>query len=488
MARTPLLTRLQSLLYPLVQQNNVSDAMLMGPAESLGTIEASVDLLANDGRGFQPGTVTIGANLTTLTQSAAVDRVEPNGTVIYKALVDWTTQFRAGDEVVLGGSVLGNNAIRTIATVSATTMTVTAPFTAAEAELFYAKPTKALLRRCRELLLFPGGYETDTELRALLEDWIPTMQQRGSLLGTTTEMNRVTNSTSTSVLQTLPDLAALGTGVSYTHSTKILTGGTWTSLDAGEAVTVVGSTKDSDGRYTVYDRSGSNLVLGHRAARSTHYPRHLVAGMTELQFKEDRALGLLKVRLLNTAGTSQTVAFTVTVTGATAGATTLLAGTGTASVAGGVVTASLTAAGASQASPAASELSLALTGLSATSTFQVAVTSGTPTAVRVGELGLSISGLTLWPWRWGGVVRTGLRSQMNETGLTVYILARPGFYLGVGSPSSIEEDAYTMASPDEFVVVEVDHRNPTNYTEQDLKALVREVLLPADVDGVLGLL
>jgi NAD(P)H-flavin reductase len=77
---------------------------------------------------------------------------------------------------------------------------------------------------------------------------------------------------------------------------------------------------------------------------------------------------------------------------------------------------------------------------------------------------------------------------MNETGLTVRLKTKPGWYLGVSSPGAVEEDAYTMASPDEFVVLEVDHRNYNNYTERALETLVREVLLPADVDGVLGLL
>lgn len=126
--------------------------------------------------------------------------------------------------------------------------------------------------------------------------------------------------------------------------------------------------------------------------------------------------------------------------------------------------------------------------------FTIAITSGSPTAVRLGEMGVfprAAGGATTFTatpsWTWGGYVWTGIRSNRDETGLTILGSALPTWYLEVSTPGQIEEDAYTMASPDEFVVIEVDHRNRRNYTDDDLKVLVKEVLMPADTDYVLGL-
>lgn len=482
--------------YQVVQQNAVSDAMLLGPGDALGEFDATVDLLQHEGQYVEPNTVTIGSDLVTVTQVAAVGAVSTTGVKAYQPLVDWTTRFRVGDEIIIGGSVKGNTGRRTIAAVSAGSLTVSTPFAAAEAGLRYAKPTFTLLARCRELLLYPGGYETDTALRALLNQWIAIMQARGSRQGLTAEMDRITNSTSTVVLESTPALPTLGTNVAYTHSTKALAATSWAGAVAvGDALTIGNSVRDSNGRYTVYATTATTVVPGHRALRSSEYPIAVRSGMVELQFTEDRVLGLLSVRLVNTTAQTKTIGFTVTVTGATITASARRSGSGTVSHTSGVGTCSLVTGAGTTVAPTITEAAFTLSGLSELSTFQVALTSGTPTAVRLGEMGLHPTGTngladltTLWPWRWGGVVRTGLRGQQNETGLTVAGRTKPGWFLGVSSPGLVEEDAYTMASPDEFVVVEVDHRNPAHYTEQDLKALVREVLLPADVDGVLGLL
>lgn len=493
-----MLDRLKQLLtsYQVVQQNAVSDAVLLGPAEELGRLEGTLDVLQHDGQFVEPGTVTIGGDLITVTQNAAVASVSTTGVVAYRDLIDWTTRFRVGDEIIIGGSVKGNTGRRTVATVSASSLTVSTPFQAAEAGLVCGKPTFALLARCRELLLYPGGYETDTQLRTLLGQWIAVMQARGSQSGITAEMDRITNSTSTTVLESIPDLPTLGTGVAYTHSAKTLAAAGWASeVEVGDALTIDDSVRDSNGRYTVYAKTGSTVEPGHRALRSSEYPLAVRTDMAEVQFKEDRVLGLLLVRLINTTALSKTIGFTVTASGATITASARRSGTGTVNHTSSVGTCSLTAGVASVTAPTITEAAFTLSGLTDTSTFQVAVTSGTPTAVRLGEMGLhpmntdGVASLAaIWPWRWGGVVRTGLRGQQDETGLTVSARAKPGWFLGLSSPGLVEEDAYTMASPDEFVVVEVDHRNPANYTEQDLKALVREVMLPADVDGVLGLL
>lgn len=496
MALTSILTRLRSALYPMVQQGDVSDALLLGPADVLGSLEGAADVMAEDGRYLEPGFATIEPNLTTVTQVPAIDRLDENGQSVYHASIDWTTKFRPGDEIILGGSVLGNNGRREVATVFAGYLTVTEPWVVAEQNLLYAKPTTTLLRRCRELLIFPGGYETDTELRDLLAEWVTIMQSRGSRSGIVAEMDRVTNSTLTTLIETLPALVQTTTDATYTQSTGEITSGAWVgSVYPGDAITITGSTSDSNGRYTVYATNGTAVLPGHRAANSRKYPVPRFPNVTELQFREDRVNNLLRVRLVNTSDSAHEIDFTITISNGSFTQAAVIAGSGTTSVNATTANLTLSTSTGTLLSPTISEIQLWLSGPSDTTTFQVALSSGTPTALRIGELGLTPMNTDgtqdlgiIWPWRWGGVVRTGLRSRIDESGLTVSLSARPSWHLGLSNPGDVEEDPYTLASPDEFLVIETDHRNPANYSEQDLAVLVRDVLLPADVAGTLRLL
>lgn len=479
-----------------IEHNAASQALLTAPAFALSQAEAAVQLLRNNGSFFEWGTATVASNLTTLNQAAPVVDIDAAGDPVYGSLVNWQTRFKVGDEIVLAGSTNGNNGIKVIASVGSSSLTVSTPFAAAEAGLYYAKTTPRLLQLCEEQRLFVGGYETDTQLRALLLGWAETIQLRGSRSGIITEFNRITNSTSTTLLESVPPLTALGTGVSYTHSTKTLAASSWyTQVSSGSPITIVGSTRGSSGRYTVYGVSGSSVQIGHRANRSTEYVYAYAANKTELLFREDRVNNNIWVGLANQSSSSKTVAFTLTASGATFGTAAVTQGTGTATASGTLATVSLTAGAGSATSRTFSEVRIPVTSLTSASTFTPAITSGSPTAIRLGGLGLCLhtsAGVpitgSMFPWRWGGIVFTGLRSGVDESGLTVYASTSPGWALGVTYPESAEEESYSMAFPDELVVVEVDHRNTAYYTKDDLTTLVRSVLLPADVEGVLGYL
>lgn len=497
-----MLTRLKQQLYALVQQNAVSDAVLTGPADALALLDGSLDMMLAGGRYLEPGSVTVPGTLNTLIQVPGIARLDASGQPVTAALVDWTAMFRVGDEVIVGGSALGNNGVRRITDITTVTtgpdvtgyvLTVTPAFTAAESGLVYGKPTFMLRQLCRELLLYPGGYETDTELRTLLAGWVSTMQLRGTRSGLIAEVNRLTNSTTTTLLESAPPMAVLATGRTYTHSTFSINLAA-PDLAIGDAVTVTGSVEDSNGRYTVYTNTGSTIVLGHRAGSSRSYRPVDEPNTYELQFREDRVNNRLWARLVNTSGSSVQVTFTLAISSGTFTAGALVSGTGSVSTTSSTATLSLTAVAGATSAPSSSEAVLSLAGVSSATTLTPAITTGLPTQVRLGLLGLCPTGTNgdpilaeIAPWRWGAVVRTGLRSRSDEAFLTVLASARPGWYLGVSSPDSVEEDAYTMASPDEFAVIEADHRNPTNYTEQDLERLVRDVMLPADVDGALRL-
>jgi hypothetical protein len=491
MAQSSALTRLKSLLYPMVQQNDVSDAMLTGPADALGYVDATLDLVTYDGRYVEPNVVRIESDLLTLTQLATVSRLDESGQPVLADLVDWTRRFQPGDEVIVGGSLKANNGRRRVASVAPGQLVVDSekPFLATESGLVYGKTTFELLRLCRELLLFPGGYETDTELREqVLANWIPTMIARGSRSGIKAEMDRVSRSDDTAVLESIPPMTTLG-AANYAHSSFALTTTWGDKVEIGDTLTVLNSSRDSNGRYTVYGKSGNSVVIGHRARRAFAYPTIAWSNTLDLQFREDRAEGVVWVRLVNTKGTTGAATFTLTTTGASIASGSLISGSGTVATTSTVATITLSAPAGS-----VSEAIIRLTSPSESTTFQLAVNSGTPDRVRLGGMSLcrvGTDGLLVlgspYQWRWGGMVRTGLRSEADESDLMVYERARPGWYLGVSAFGSVEEDAYTMAFPDEFVVVEVDHRNP-NYTERDLETLVSDVLLPADTDGVLGLI
>jgi hypothetical protein len=346
------------------------------------------------------------------------------------------------------------------------------------------------------MLLFPGGYETDTELRAFLTEWLDVMRARGSRAGIEAEMDRVTRNTDTTVLGTINSMKVLGESVSYTHATATLSAAGWVDgLEPGDALTIRDSIRGSNGRCTVYGISGNNVQVGHRAARSTAFSSRLRPDALEIHVREDRAANLLGLRIVNTTASSAAVEVSLDVTAGTVLGGAVISGSANVLTTGS--SASITfQPTASTGEAVIAEVTLRLANATDYTTFELGIVSGSPTGVFLGDLGLApqvLSGASpslgaLWPWRWGGVVHTGLRSGMNETGLTVLRRAHPGWFVGVGSPESAEEDPYTMASPEEYVVVEVDHRNPANYTEQELAALVRDVLLPADVDGLLGLL
>jgi hypothetical protein len=502
MSVSSMLTRLKQQLYPLVQQNTVSDAMLTGPADALAVLDGSLDMMLAGGRYLEQGSVTIPGTLNSLVQVPGVERLDAEGLPVTAALVDWTALFRVGDEVIVGGSSLGNNGLREVTAVNTVltgpditgyTLTVSPPFVAAETGLVYGKPTFMLRQLCREMLLYPGGYETDTELRALLADWIETMQRRGTRLGLKTEVNRLTNSTTTELLETVTPLRVVNTGRSYTQSTQSLNVAD-PDLSIGQSVTVTNSSEDSNGRYTVYTNTGSTIVLGHRAASSRSYRTVREANALEVQFREDRVNSRLWVRVVNTGASSAEITLTLDITAGTIDEVSLPTGTGSISHTASNAALTLTTSSGSTSAPNISEAVVMLSGTSSATIITPAITSGTPTQVRLGLMGLCPTGTdgnpvlaSIAPWRWGALVRTGLRSRSDESGLTLLASARPGWYLGLSSPDSVEEDAYTMTSPDEFTVVEADHRNPTNYTEQDLERLVRDVLLPADVDGALRL-
>lgn len=484
MPRSPTLTRLKGRLYPFIEQNDVSDAVLTGPADVLGVLDATLEAYLLDGRYLEPGTVTITAGTNVITQ------VPDAG----QSAVDWTMRFQVGDEIAVGGSIYNQSARYVASTVTATTITATgAPFTTTETGLVYAKPTFGLWRRCQELGLYPGGYESDSDLRTnVLERWLDIQAKRGSRGGLTSELNRVINS-SINLLESVLTPTTLETGAAYTATTKALdnANGWATGLPIGSAITILGSAAGSNGRYSIVGTASGAPVIGHRATRARKYASITPAGAVDVQLREDRELNQLWVRLVNTTDTNAAVTLTFTLTNATWASGLLTAGTGSASVTSTVATATLT-----PAAGMTTEMMFVLSGVvsSPAPVLTAAITSGAPTGVRIGELGLfptEAGGTTNFSatpqWTWGGYVWTGIRSGVNESGLTILGSALPTWYLEVSTPGQIEEDAYTMASPDEFVVIEADHRNRRNYADADLKVLVKEVFMPADTDYVLAL-
>lgn len=493
MAREPMLERLKRSLYPFMRSSDLQDAFLGAPADELAHYDAVLTIFGHGGSYLEPGVATVTAGTATVTQVAAV-----HGTTL-----NWNTRFKVGDEIILGGSLSGQQGVFPITAIAGggLTMTVTVPggtFAVTETGLLYAKSTFRLIQLTKELMLFPGGYETDTDLRQnLLYRSMIIHQQRGSSIGVEEEVARISNAVA-ETLETSPPLRLLASGIAFDATTRRLANtGSWaTGMVVGESIAVLGSTKTSNGRYVIYNIDGSGVELARRAMKSQRYPLTTRTNALELHVREDREQRRLIWRVVNTTAGALAVTFNIAVSGATYASATVTTGAGSVVLSGGNTVATCT-----WTVPAGEtwEVTALLTIPSGLPIFTLTRTAGTLNAVLMGGaalFGRTVAGVlnSSAVWKWGGLIPDTLRGNQpgggsaNSTGLSIYAKTVPGWFLGVSGPGLVEEDSYTMASPDEFVVLEVDHRNTRNYSEKTFKTVVTDYLSPANVDTLLGLL
>jgi hypothetical protein len=486
MTLTAVLDRMKEALYPSIVQNALLDALLGAPADEIAVAEAKIEAWGLGGDDLEAGTVTVtpGSALVTLAGASPV-----------------TSLYQIDDDFVVAGSKEGNSGrYRVTILNSATTLTVDRPFAVAETGLFHARTKPRLLRLAQGLRLFPGGYESDKVLRdQLLAKAGEIHRNRGGIQALETELERMTRGNAQIIDNTRPLGTALASGLTVSSGNgyvgSVLNLAIPTSqLLVGDDITVLGSTKGGNGRYFVFGNNGTVVLLGRRAVNATQYFPFLPPTAASLQFREDREHNRMYFRVINNTATATkqiNVTLTASPTSMFTGAGAL--GTGyTVSLTNGVLSFGwVVPAGGTYEGWVG--MNVTSTDSYAALTVSETLTGSSLTGVRLGYAGLypihrtGVLDYSVSPQlKWGGLIQSGFRSGVNETGLTVYANSLSGFYLGLGYPGIYENDDYTMASPDDFVVVEVDHRNYAFYSEADLKALVRDHLIPADTNYVLG--
>jgi hypothetical protein len=409
-----------------------------------------------------------------------------------KMLVDWTTIFKIGDELVLAGSLKGYSGRYPITSVSANSLTITGVFATSESRLFCASPKNRLLALARGVLLFPGGYESDTALRTQLAAAPVTHQQRGSTAGLTSDLTKVANF-APALIDSVNPGTLLQSAVASTSGGATLTVSAWAAgLTVGKSFLVSASTLGSNGRYWVYTNSGTDITPARRPVHTYEYYPYQASGI-ELQFREDRVNDRIYFRVNNPGGVaSKTIAMSLTASGVGSVTAGVPVGAGyTVGVAGNVASFTWTLSPGELFREGWVNVGSLSAAIEFIPTVSESSTGLAIQAVRLGYGGINsrtLTGaisLTLARWRWGGLVKTALLAGTAETGLKVYNGATHGFYLGAGYPGILENDAYPMASPKDFLVVEVDNRNGTNYSNDDIKDTTRDYLIPADTDYLL---
>lgn len=404
--------------------------------------------------------------------------------------VDLTAIFKIGDNFVLAGSTQGYSGVYQVTAVSSSSVTVAGSFGAPETGLLYGSQKARLLARARSLLLFPGGYETDAQLTAQLLAATTTHEKRGSTAGLVSDLNVISNG-GTVLIDSIKPAALLQSGVSSTSGGAALTVDAWASgLTVGTSFMLGGSTLRSSGRYWVYANSGTAITPARRPVHSYSYFPYQSSGI-ELQFREDRLNQRVYFRVNNPgAVASKTIAGTVTVSGVGSVTASVPVGASyTVGVAANVVSFTWTLA----SNEPFREGWINVGSLSSAVEFVPAVSeSSTGTAMQIVRLGSGgLSGRTvagavdltaLARWKWGGLIKTTFLSQTAESGLTVYGGPYHGFYINIGYPGLFENDPYSITAPKNLVVAEVDNRNVSNYSNTDIKNIVRDYLIPVDAD------
>lgn len=260
----------------------------------------------------------------------------------------------------------------------------------------------------------------------------------------------------------------------YTESTKALTSLSTTGLQVGSSVTIDGTTTDANGRYVVY--SLSPVVIGTRAVNRDEFCPTLSTDTIDVVMREDDLLRTLFMQVTNRTMSSQAVTLVFT----TSAASTLISSWGT--VTGLQVAGTLTAG-------QTATMSLAITGATSGVTFTLTPTAPVPVVARLGEAVVVNSRTERGvnhEWKWGGLIRRGLYEGYDQPDITVYKDGVAGWFLGFGYPGIIENDSYTITSPEDVVVFETQHNNTNNYTETDIKKIVRDRLVPTNVPVVIG--
>lgn len=485
MSLTSVLERVKNAILPVIEQNGLLDAFLGSPSDEVAVAEAKIEAWGYGADDIESGTVDI-----------------TGGSALVTLVGNITDNLQINDDFVIAGSKEGNGGLFVITNInSSTTLTLNHTFSVTETGLFFGKTKSRLIKLAKGMNLFPQGTETDAAIRTDILARAGTIHQlRGTTQGIIEDLGRISGA-SIQLEDTVKALTQLSTGVSTTSGGATMTVSTWAnSLTVGSDFTVALSTIGSNGRYFVYSNSGTAITPARRAINSTQYYQDMF-NATEVHFREDRSTGRLYWRVINSNGSaSNRVTVSIAVTGATVSSFGMNGGSVGDSVgspvSGTVNTQSSSGANAywDVTNGQSKEGWVQVSSIpNAEFTVTVSQAVGTLNAVRHGRAGLASRDKSgnlvlgaLPKVRFGGLILTNFRSDTSESGLTVYQDGYPGFYMGFGYLGTYENDDYPMASPDDFVVIDVDHRNYGQYSELEVKNLAQDQIIPVDTEYVIG--
>lgn len=145
-------------------------------------------------------------------ESGVLISQSPNGgttlTLSGAPTTDLTNTFVAGDQIVLIRNDLDADGIYTIQSVTSNTLVLTTPYPKYATDIKFANYRASLFNMLRNLDIFPSGLENGAQLQALLAQSKDILKKRGSYLGASEEIGRLTNSsvTTLSAMRTLVEL------------------------------------------------------------------------------------------------------------------------------------------------------------------------------------------------------------------------------------------------------------------------------------------
>ena len=261
----------------------------------------------------------------------------------------------------------------------------------------------------------------------------------------------------------------------------------------GQPIAVSNSLLGKNGRYAIYAQPSAAVLVLARKTRHGNLWFPYAPNAIELQFREDREARRVSFRLNNTSTTSsQTVTCSLGVTGGVSAVGVPAGAAYSVALANGVASWSWTV-------PAGQSWSgwVQVSAIHPDDEFYLTVAqSGGGSAlgaVRLGYTGLfpmtasGVPAVGLAPtWKWGGLIKTQFPTPNEETTAVVSQGVWPGWFAGITDVNAYENDTYTMASPSDFFVLELDHRNTLNYSESAIRTLAAEHLAPVDADIILG--
>ena len=268
----------------------------------------------------------------------------------------------------------------------------------------------------------------------------------------------------------------------------------------------------ANGKYFAYANATANDVeVGRRAIHSTEFWDFAKSGDIELQFREDRSNDRLYIRFINKSGDDNfRIKLSLSISAGTFASWVQI--TGTQVMTTGSATSIMQNAGATNDfweidDDEIIEGYLTFSAISGDTEFTAVVSETPDDAIGVPRKTLSFIRLGSTPlatrredklfnfinnWKYGGLIQERLRTGVPKLGAggaddeTLVDSGGIGLMVDLSTPGVLDIDDFVFVGPDDALIVDLVHFNPENFSEEAIKVLARDHLMPVDVDYVLS--